>query len=339
MKKTLAAALLSLACLPMIAPLAAYADAGLDLNHKTGGITSNRTERNGHASYTVNEAKSALAQLPAAQAKEFKLVHQALASHKPAQVQLEALLAKHRVKYADAFGHTVLDNLATLASKPTNHSIDRAQALADVVADICRPATIAQAQHNSCTATSIQANLARNRPAEYARLVAGLATAGHVDVPSSHVSLASNLYIAYKDRTISSNLMQPAIMDLEAKVEGGHYDNKVDKIFPAKGAPHEGAFNKDVSTAESQLIGGKYTTEIATNANRDKLMAIVAHASSTDPVLVGVMMAGGGGHEVQVTGYKKASGKVEIRNPWGERDYIPAAKFKAALEGVNYRQN
>lgn len=335
MNKSLAGAVLTLSCLALAIP--ALANNGVDLEHHSGGITSNQTERNGHASYTVGEAKTALAKLPASQASEFKVVHQALGHHKAAQTQLEALLAKHRLKYADALGHTVLDNLATIATKQLNHSLDRGQLLADVIADVCRPATIEQADHNTCSATSIQAALARSKPAEYARLVAGLATAGSVDVPASHTKLSSSIFIAFKDRTLSSNLMQPAIMDVEARVEGGHYDNKSDKIVPAKGRAHAGAYDEDVSAAESKLLGGKYVTLDVTPKNIERAMAIVAKASAKNPVLCGLNMSDGSGHEVQVTGMKKDHSMVEIRNPWGERDYIPVQKFKKAVDGINYR--
>lgn len=307
---------------------------GIDLSAKD--LDKHGSQRYGHAQVTQAQVIKGKADLPKDQRTLYDKVLAALAKRKESQEQLGALAAAHRLKYADAKGRTVLDNLGAIADGKVGHGIPKDALLADVIADITRPSTIAQARHSSCTATSIQAQLARQNPAEYVRLVAGLATNGKVTLRNGKMGLSDQCYLPSKDRTHSSNLMQAAIMAAESGVEGGRYDNANDCSYDKQGRRYTGEYNVHVIAVENAMLVGKFENMGVGAANRDQAMAILKHASAKFPVLVSMRMKSGGGHEVQVVGYDTGKGVVTIRNPWGEIVNLQAKAVRQALTGINY---
>ncbi|MDB5098454.1 MAG: hypothetical protein JWM80_2875 [Cyanobacteria bacterium RYN_339] len=333
----------TLALLASLSMLAAPAFAAAPVKDDTVGIDlaskdldKHGSQRYGHAEVTQAQVIQGKKDLPKDQLSLYEKVYAALAARKQSQEQLAALVAAHRLKYADAQRHTVLDNLATIANGKIGHGIPKDTLLADVVADITRPSTVAQAHHSSCTATSIQAQLARQNPAEYVRLVAGLATAGKVTLRNGKMTLSDKNYLPSKDRTSSSNLMQAAIMTAESEVEGGRYDNANDCSYDKQGRKYVGEYNVHVIAVENAMLSGKFENMGVNAGNRDAAMAILKHASAKFPVLASVKMKSGGGHEIQVVGYDTHKSIVTIRNPWGEIVNFPAKPFRQALTGINY---
>ncbi|MDB5096834.1 MAG: hypothetical protein JWM80_1255 [Cyanobacteria bacterium RYN_339] len=314
----------------------AAASKGIDLNDEEG-TQQKKSSRTGHAAFTAAELKKELAALPADQRKEYDAVRKLLASEKPAQEQLEALAAKHRLSYKDINGHSVLDNLALIASKPTNHGIDKAGLARDLIQDICRPSTIDQAAHATCTATSIQSAIARNNPGEYARFVAEIGTKGTSKSRDGKWKLIADLYLPYKDRSNSSNLLQPAIMELEAQNNGGHYDNKTDKTKPAKGPAYAGAGDQDVAVVATALLGKTYKVFWVKSDNHKEAVKLLLTATPKEPLIVGVWTKGGGGHEMQVVGYEAAQKQVVFRNPWGITQRVAVDTFLKSTDGVVYK--
>ena len=331
----LAGALLALTLSGAPCALAAHDASGVNLEDDPE-VTTLTSARTGHASFTAAELVAAKAQLAPPQRQAFEALFTQLAKYPPVQGQLAALLAKHRLKQKDSLGRTVLDNLAALAATPTLKGIPPVDAVADLVSDICRPSTISQARHNTCTATSVQSALARSKPGEYARLVTGLAT-GNGEVAIGGVVLDSRDYIAFKDRSVTSNLLQPAIMEAEAEVEGARYQNQQDQIFPKAGAPHAGASQRDLCQVEESLLGGHYEVVLAGAQHEHvaEVREVLRKATPRNPMLVGISMSGGDGHEIQVVGFE--NGLYTVRNPWGQAHQIPAQKFEMGVSSVNYR--
>lgn len=317
-----------------IAPYRIASGLNLDDNAGTEAEGSSRT---GHAAFTQAELKREVAKLDGPQREDYRAVRAVLAPYPATQAQWDALVVKHRLKYRDIHGDSVLVNLDRLATAPMVSGIDRGALTRDLVEDLCRPSTIDQAAHGTCTATSIQAALARRNPGEYARFVVGLGTgSGAVASRDGRARLTASLYLPYQDRSVSSNLMQPAIMELEAQVEGGHYNNHTDKITPAHGAPHGGAYDADVAAVATALMGRRYAVLEVRPGARDQVLALLRHASPKYPLIVGVSTSGGGGHEMQVVGYEAAGARVVFRNPWGLVQKVPFTDFLKAADGVVY---
>jgi hypothetical protein len=88
-----------------------------------------------------------------------------------------------RLQSTDAYDGTLLHNLDTLATQPLNREIvgqggneTLRQSLVDsTLADLAAPtANVTQNGANTCASTTVQIALARDEPAEYVRLLAGL---------------------------------------------------------------------------------------------------------------------------------------------------------------------
>jgi hypothetical protein len=333
----LAVSLMSLSLVWATPAFAAHDASGVNLEDDPE-VTTLTSARTGHAAFNLAELASAKALLAPDQRVEFETVYTTLSKYPGVQAQLEALLVKHRLKQKDQDQHTVLNNLNALATRPTIKGIAAADIVADLVSDICRPSTISQATHNTCTATSVQSALARSRPGEYARLVVGLAT-GTGTVSIGGLQLSAYDYLPFKDRSVSSNLLQPAIMQAEAAVEGANYKNKEDKVFPKTGTPHPGASQGDLCEVEAHLLGGTYAVMQA-GPQREHVLEIreiLRKATPRNPRLVGIILAGSGGHEIQVVGFDKDH--YTVRNPWGEIHQVPAQKFEDSVANVSYRKD
>ncbi|MFN3430634.1 MAG: hypothetical protein ACK46X_11850 [Candidatus Sericytochromatia bacterium] len=320
------------------APFQLAAADGVDFDDEEHERTS--SSRTGHAPYTPAGYQAELGKLPTDQRIAVRSILGKLDA--TTKKQLEALIANRRVQYKDATGHTLIDNLWSLVDKPLKHKIKNAELITEVIRDVGRPSTIAQAAHNTCTATSIQSAMARSAPGEYARIISGLAAGdGVVTARNGKLKLSSADYIPFKDRTVTGNLFQPAVMEAEAQHNGNgaHYDNKTDTTRNNKGEKWQGAMDADVSFVQTALMVGKYETIYAENTPKPKLVAILRGATAKRPVLVGFYTAGGGGHEVQVVGFDKAKNKYKIRNPWGELIYLPIKDVETHADGVNYRKD
>lgn len=317
-----------------VAPFLLAAADGVDFDDES--LERASSSRLGHADYTAKAFKAELANLPKDQQIAVRSIMGKLDA--TTKAQLEALIANRRVQYKDATGHTLVDNLWALVDKKLKHKIKNAELITEIIRDVGRPSTIAQAAHNTCTATSIQSALARSAPGEYARIISGLAGGdGVVTARNGKLKLSSADYIPFKDRTVTGNLFQPAIMEAEARNNDGHYDNKTDTSRNAAGEKWQGAMDADVSKVQTALLVGKFKTIYASETPKKKLVAVLRAATAKQPVLVGFNTAGGGGHEVQVIGFDKQKKKYKIRNPWGELLLLPINDVEAHADGVNYR--
>lgn len=327
---------LALVTVSLSAPAPAFARGdGFDFEDEVQ--SKKESARTGHAAYTPSQLQEGLGRFNGGQRAAYDLVIAKLDA--ATRAQLEALAAKHRLQFKDATGKTVLDNLRQIATQPLRYHLANADLLRETVRDICRPSTIGQAAHSTCTATSIQSALARSAPGEYTRVVAGLAVGdGRVTLRDGKMWLSCENFIPFDDRTVSSNLMQPAIMDAEARLNGGRYDNRSDRtVIKRTGQSYKGAGDSDVSTVETALLTGRYETLTVEGSDKADLLRILKAATPRKPVLASFNTEGGGGHEFQVVGYEKARRAFVVRNPWGEVDFIAQSDFERYLDGVNHR--
>jgi hypothetical protein len=182
----------------------------------------------------------------------------------------------------------------------------------------------------------MQSQLARQNPAEYVRLVASLATQGRVTLRDGKMTLTDKCYLPAKDRTFSSNLMQAAIMDAEAAVDGGRYDNANDCAYDNKGNKYQGESSAHVAAVATPQMPRHFDDNWVNTTQRDKALANLKHASDKYPVLASLRMKAGGGHKVQIVGYDPGKGVVTIRNPWGEIVNLKASAVRQALTALNY---
>lgn len=288
-----------------------------------------------------------VAALPPDQQRQYQQIKQTLNGNSAAQAQLALLVVDGKAKQTDTQGKTLLDDLARITQGPMTNGLSSRQVLTDAIADVTDPSTIFQGYKGTCTATSIQSELAQREPAEYARLVAGLATGdGKVTLQDGKTVLDSHQYYDGSQST-SEGLLSPALEEAEARHAGGHYNLKDDRIEfgglnPFGFRNYDGAAESDVAAVESELFGGHYQNVsvgggvfgIGSGMNPDEAMKFFTGATPDRPVLVDIDPPGIGQHEVQVVGYDRTKNEVTIRNPWGEVDTIPVDQFKQHLVSV-----
>lgn len=126
------------------------------------------------------KVQAAYAKLPPEPKARFDRVQAALAAHPGAARRVEAMLVDGRMTGNKDLkgGATLLENLeklATLALAP-ELAPHRAALLAAVVREIHEPGAVVQRDRYSCGGATLQGFIAANNPAEYARLVGGLAS-------------------------------------------------------------------------------------------------------------------------------------------------------------------
>lgn len=119
----------------------------------------------------------------------------------------------------------VLQQLNVLATEPLAHGIDRAELLSNAVAEIADPSSIRQGDRDTCAATVVESQLAESRPAEYLRLLAGLASpGGQVRLNNGDGLKRDANWSIPSGRSLVGNLMQPAFMQYAT----GSYENRTD---------------------------------------------------------------------------------------------------------------
>lgn len=115
--------------------------------------------------------------LAPAERTRFDAVARALGAEPTARLALQLLLIDGKLPGApDRVGGSLLAGLAGLTAPGATHdALPAAALIADLVQEIHLPSAISQQEAATCTATTLQILLARSAPAEYVRLVAGLA--------------------------------------------------------------------------------------------------------------------------------------------------------------------
>ncbi len=233
----------------------------------------------------------------------------------------------------------LLQNLSKLNQQKLATGIDRQQLLADVVQEVAVPEAIAQRNRGTCVPTSIEIQLAQQNPAEYVRLISGLAS------PEGEVTTAGGDVLKREpgviddgtSRTMSQKLLAPALMELGNAL--ADYDNEEDEHV---GGSLDGKSGLTAAQADVLLesIHGRDFAFQSTSSDAEKKAGtqfVLEELKAGRDVLVGLKW-GTGGHKVLVTGTENRDGVeyVKIINPWGRQELIPLADFEASLRNVNY---
>ena len=312
-----------------------------NLGDKLGGhveadpISVNKLDANrqARASAEIQQNQAAeqrsRAALDPARQQQYDAVAAAIQGDPNARLALQVLLIEGALpgKANPSDGRDVLGGLAALTSQPLAGGMSRADLLGDMVQEIALPSAINQWDRGTCTVTSIQILMAMKRPAEYVRVVAGLAS------PQGQVRLANGDTLNRlrgtdvsdgTQRTISSRLWQPALMQYATPRQT--YTNQESS---------DGLTYQGVDRVLTGVTGQKPTTYWNGRGwNLDQVMA--ALKASTDrgvPVTIGADFQGRFGHEVLVT--RVANGRVYYHNPQGTEDSIDEAQFRRYVDSVH----
>ncbi len=233
---------------------------------------------------------------------------------------------------------TLLSGLEHMATQEVAPGIDRQQLLSDVVQEVATPQAVAQSTKGTCMATSIEIQLLRDNPAEYVRLVSGLAS------PDASVRTAGGDQLAVEPtaltddtgRSVSQRLLAPALMELGNG--SADYDNTTD-LHSTGG---NGLSTQQADTVLGSLYGRDFAfSDVRTDEERARgTQQVMDELASGNSVVVGLQWIEFG-HAVLATGREQRGDElyVNIINPWGREESILASEFQERLLMVNYDPN
>ncbi|MGV3622129.1 MAG: hypothetical protein ACO1OB_15000 [Archangium sp.] len=276
---------------------------------------------------------AALAQLSTQERTQYLRVQRQLSGDPVAKLALQTLLLENALP-----GGELLQNLAKLTTQKLADGVDRARLVADVVQEVTTPTCMAQQNKNTCVATAASIQLVMQNPAEYVRLISGLASPeGTVTTLGGDV-LKREITPSVDDaRTLSAQLLTPALMELGNSLL--NYDDASDSTqLGPLGLQGLLAFGADVVAAS--ITGRDYTWVQTIGPFKPMTMdAIEAQLEKGVSVLAGINYQGLGGHELLVTGLETRDGKEYVRviNPWGQEELIPREEFQENLVAIAHQ--
>ncbi|MBM3271409.1 MAG: hypothetical protein FJZ01_27550, partial [Candidatus Sericytochromatia bacterium] len=299
------------------------------------------TRRDGASPDDVAAREAALEVLSPADRAAFDRVAQAVAGNPRAQRALDSLLLVGALEdRAVVGGRRLVEILDGMRAQPLAGGIDSAALLAQTLIEMDDPTSISQMDKNTCGATVVQMTIARDNPAEYARIVAGLASpAGRVTLPSGQTAVrASDWQSRDGGRSVPSRLIQPAFMNLAAASSGGSYDNARDRVTEADGNRHQGLYNAQEAGLLRAAQGGRVEEyrlpSEGGSASAEQMVDRISRALEEGrPAVALIKDSRIGGHYVQVTAI--SGGRVYYQNPWGQLESLTLDAFKSQLRGLS----
>jgi hypothetical protein len=295
-----------------------------DVNHPRDGELANaRTElkRNAEAERT------ALAKLNPDDRRRYEALSAQVMNRPMSQRALQTMLLERRLP------GTLLAQFETMLSQPVAGGIDRAQLLGETLCEVEDPVRIAQHGKGTCGAGTAQILLARQNPAEYVRLVNGLAS------PKGEITMRGGAKLTRKvdwaddndgGRSLSSRLVQPAFMEYAGFLSSiTDYDNSEDKHKIGSIPLFSGLLGWGEANLLDQLTGKNYENLTPFRWNRESHWTALKLAlkESKGPVPVAMTWGDqGSGHFIQVD--KVENGRVYFTNPWGEQGSSEESEFK-----------
>ncbi|MBI6545508.1 MAG: hypothetical protein HY692_01865 [Cyanobacteria bacterium NC_groundwater_1444_Ag_S-0.65um_54_12] len=237
----------------------------------------------------------------------------------------------------DSLGQeTLLAHLHALSRQPLARRVDRQKLISELISEIEEPVRIDQRGKDTCAATNGQILLARKNPAEYVRLLRGLAApAGKVQMHGGHYLERSSDWNASNDgkRSVSARLIIPSLMSEGQLFRGERYNNTQDRnelwFYDRWFVSFGSGLLLGSSRINSQLQGRNYHNQLFLRWNRQQkwqeLKAAVNQGKG--PIPVAMSWDGDGDHVVQI--YRIAQGRIHYTNSWGQQESMSEKEFSA----------
>lgn len=236
----------------------------------------------------------------------------------------------------------VLSGLAKMSTEPLDKGIDARRLVSDTVQEVACPESISQRDRGTCGGTAVGIQLAREQPAEYVRLVSGLASRGWAKTVSGHLlrRVDGTQQPDGTDRSTSQRLLSPALMDT-ADGWHWHYDNKTDYTTSDKQQESMGLSPGNVDRLLETVYGKPFSSMNkieSSQQQQDAWNVVNQQVGQGKSVLAGLQWTDKLRHKVVVLGVDKANGQesVVFQNPWGRMERMPKDEFLRRLRNVNY---
>lgn len=251
---------------------------------------------------------------------------------------LNDLVTSGKATAVDREGATTLDRLGELAWGPRAKELDaegvtRSELLRSVTTEITRPDQINQGSKGTCTTTSLSYELAKREPAEYVRLVSGLASnAGQVQMANGHILKAPEGVYANDTATTrspSERILQASLMD---------YGNGFFRDYDNANDQHQiGFLQTGGGLRPSETLSVRnalFDVDDKVSYGRDLKGALQKAPAGVGTVGIKVRTEDTG-HAVSFEKFE--NGRVYYRNPWGEGRTFEGARNEGpgGLESVS----
>lgn len=274
---------------------------------------------------------SALASMRTTERSQYLRVQRQLTNDPVAKLALQTLLLEGKLP-----GGELLGNLAKLTTQKLGDGVDRARLVADTVQEVTTPSCINQQNKNTCVATSASIQLAMQNPAEYVRLISGLASPeGTVTTLGGDTLTREMTPDVNGPRTLSQQLLAPALMELGNGFLNYNEASDTSEVLGPFGLKGLLAFGADAIA--SSITGKDYTwAQTMWPVQGVTMDAMIAQLEKGHSVLAGINWQGMGGHEILVTGLETRDGQEYVRviNPWGREELIPRDEFQNNLMAI-----
>jgi hypothetical protein len=225
-------------------------------------------------------------------------------------------------------GPTLLASVGSLSKEPLARGLGRAELLEQTLAELDVPGRVTQGLKYTCESASAQILLAERDPAEYTRLIAGLAS------ESGTVALADGSSIgrvadwaSNSDgwRSLSSRLLQPAFATF------GNAPLSYSNTKDLNSVGVSGLTEAQMAKLLSALFGTPFACLSPANSSRQRRMeAYLAAIAAGWHVPVWVEWSTG--HVVLAEPEKR--GRVVIDNPYGVMHSLTPGAFMSVLHSV-----
>lgn len=284
----------------------------------------------------AEDETAALDAMSQEQRDQYGAVAQSTEADPRARESLQTMLLDGDFDGAD--GAKLLDELHGLTQDELAEGIDRDELVSDLVQELEDPIAIAQEGKGTCVATSSEILLAQQQPAEYARLVRGLAS------PEGEVTLANGDTIRRELRTIDDDgsrraitqrLLAPALMEYGNGADS--YSNSTDLSYRREHKPMHGLNGQEAERLLEAMTGQSFRRQdAAANATDRAALAqdVLDAANAGQTVSTALSWSDGGGHRVLVTGGDDEW--VTFINPWGREDRISREEFDQRVKSAAF---
>jgi hypothetical protein len=290
--------------------------------------------------------------LPEAERKRVEALRLKFEASPRVQEAIDGLVESGRMASQDrGEGKTTLDQLEALASAPLAPEIarQRLETLGETIMEIAQPGSISQRGRNTCGAASAQGILAQEAPAEYVRLVVGLASPAGKVATTTGQALARNAKWALDehagDRSVPSRLLQSSFMEISSN---GSYDNELDRgrwkgvLDRIGNALHllDGSYPGHEARLMEALTGRKFYADYMGHVEDQGEGYLKASREHPVLALVNFNDKDGGEslHWVRVIGYDKAADTYTCLNARA-RDQATDAGTEDVIKGPDFRKH
>lgn len=248
---------------------------------------------------------------------------------------LAELSKGNRLADTDKNGQTLLSNLSTLSTQemPSFGPARKTEVVDEVLQHAANPAAIHQSVQDTCTATTIQYELARTNPSEYARVMAGLVgPEGKATMRGGDVLTRKEgalLTPAGDTRGFASQVFQASAM------EYGNGRETYDPRRDVSGAGRKGLKEEEEVKLAKQLLGLPKMNwyPVKDNAGLVDGLAALSKDANAKPVILNFNIGKNFGH---ACAFVKVEGdRVYFRNPDpGPTSRVPGARIENEKSGL-----